>query len=535
MSVGAEVVSGGQGATGVTTTGIAALRDMRRARRRHFVEQLDVMEVLYRVYVGVIFAGIAIALLAGAVSETPAGTSALAAIRDHGPAVLGLAVALGALVGARSGARGGPLAIEPAEVQYVLLAPVDRGSALRPAALRQLRTGAIGGAVVGAVFAAFAMQRLPGSPVEWIACLALFGALLPVCVLAAALLASGHRLGPLAAGGIGLALLAWSLADLLLGWNSSPATMLGDLATLPLQSGTPAALAAVGVAAILALVAAGLLGIGGVLLEAALNRAQLVAELRFSASVQDLRTVVLLRRQLASERPRRRPWLRVRQRRVAAPAAIRARAWQSFLRWPPARLVRVLVLAAAAGAVAALAWHVSVLLLVLPGLLLIVAALDLIDPLAQEADHPTRAELLPLPASDLFRRHVVAPAIALAALVLFAAIVAAAVSAEPGALGVGVVMALPTGLALSCCAAFSATNDPYAYVGAPQLGYMQSGAPLAVAAVATGAPVAIARASWLHGGTAALAALPVEIFLAGIGMAAVAGLGARMAAREAEA
>ncbi len=509
---------------------------MRSARRRHFVEQLDVMEVIYRVYVGAIFAAIAIAFLAGAVAETQATPAALDAIRHHGPAVLGLAVALGVLVGARSGAHGGPLAIEPAEVQYVLLAPVDRSAALRPAALRQLRPVALVGAVAGAVIAAFAMQRLPGSPVEWIACLALFGALLPVCVLAAALLASGHRLGPLSAGAVGLVLLAWSVADLLLGWNSSPATMLGDLATLPLQSGAPAALAALGVAAAAALLAAGLFGIGGILLEAARRRAQLAAELRFSASVQDLRTVVLLRRQLASERPRRRPWLRLRQRGGAAtPAAIRRRAWQSFLRWPPARALRVLALGAAAGATTALAWHVSILILVVPGLLLMVAALDLIDPLAQEADHPGRAEMLPLTPSDLFRRHVVAPAGALAALVVLGGVAAAVVSGDPAALAVGVVMALPTGLALACCAAFSATNDPYAFILSPQLSYMQSGAPIALAAIVTGVPVAVARASWLEGNSAALGAFPAEVVFLALAMAAVAGLGARMAARGAAA
>ena len=80
--------------------------------------------------------------------------------------------------------------------------------------------------------------------------------------------------------------------------------MLGVLATLPLQSGADR-------------LARGRRGrdrpgrwpgsawlwIGGLSLEAARRRAALTAELRFSASVQDLRAVVLLRRQLASEAP----------------------------------------------------------------------------------------------------------------------------------------------------------------------------------------------------------------------------------------
>ena len=157
---------------------------------------------------------------------------------------------------------------------------------------------------------------------------------------------------PLAAGAVGILLVAWSVADLALGSTSSPATMLGALATLPLQKGAPAALSGLGVAAVLALLGAGLLGIGGLLLEAARRRAALTAELRFSASVQDLRTVVLLRRQLASELPRRRPWLRLPPPRGVGRPVWR-RGWQSFLRWPPARVVRVATVGVAAGAVTA--------------------------------------------------------------------------------------------------------------------------------------------------------------------------------------
>ena len=136
----------GQTAQGQT----AALGEMRAARRRRFVEQLDLMEVLYRVYLGVIFGGIALAVIAGWVEEAPATAAAIADMRSHGPAVLGMTLALAILVGLRSGSRGGPLAIEAAEVQYVLLAPIDRGTALRPAALRQLRIAVLAGAVLGA-------------------------------------------------------------------------------------------------------------------------------------------------------------------------------------------------------------------------------------------------------------------------------------------------------------------------------------------------------------------------------------------------
>ncbi len=510
----------------------AALREMRSARRRQYVERLDVMEVLYRVYVTAIFAGIGLALVAGAINEAPATPSAIDSLRQHGPAVLGLIVAVGALAGLRSGARGGPLAIEAAEVQYVLLAPLDRGFALRPAALRQLRIAALVGAVVGAALGNFVFRRLPGSPVEWLACLALFGALLPLSALGGALLASGRRLRPRVAALAGLALVAWSGLDLALGWNSSPATMLGDLATLPLQSGARLVLAGIGVALAAALAGLGLSGVGGVMLEAARRRAALTAELRFSASVQDLRTVILLRRQLASERPRRRPWLRLR---VAGSGGhpVWRRGWQSLLRWPLARVVRAALIGVAAGAVAAGAWSAARPALFIPGLLLFVAALDFIEPLAQEADHPTRRQLLPIQASSLISRHLVAPTAAIAAVIMIGAAIAAIVGGSPAiALGVGAVICIPAAAALACCAAFSASADPYAYVLSPQIGYAVSSAPLVGAAIVVGLPTLLAQAGHENGARAVPTAAAGALFVAVIAAVLVTVLGARFAKRD---
>jgi hypothetical protein len=506
----------------------AALGDMRSARRRRFVERLDVMEVLYRVYVTAIFGAIGLALLAGWVEEAPATARAIEDMRDHGPAALGLAVALAVLMGMRSGARGGPLAIEAAEVQYVLLAPIDRGVTLRPAALRQLRIAVLAGAVLGAVVGNFVFRRLPGSPVEWIACLALFGALLPLCTLSAALLASGRRLRPAVATAIGSGLLAWTLADLLLGSTTSPATLIGEIATLPLQGGGPVALAGLGLAIALALTWFGLRSVGRIALEAARRRAALTAELRFSASVQDLRTVVLLRRQLASERPRRRPWIRLRTT-VSSRYPVWRRGWQSFLRWPLARLARVAVIGVAAGAATAGAWSGISLLFVVPGALLMVAALDLVEPLAQETDHPTRRELLPVAAATLIQRHLVPSFAAMASVLLIAILTALAFGASATAVGVGAVVLFPTALVLVCCAAFSATNDPYAYVLTPQLGYAQSAAPLVIAVVAAAVPVLAAREVARHGGSALGAAAGAEVVMLLVAVAMAWWIGKRMA------
>jgi hypothetical protein len=499
----------------------AAMKAMRAARRRRYVARTDVMEVLYRVYLGAIVAVFVLAFLAGALHEVPADAAAVDGIRAHAPAIFGIAVAVLVLAGLRAGARGGPLAIEAAEVRYTLLAPVSRRTALRPAALSQLRIATIAGAVLGAVVGNFVFRRFPGSAVEWIASLAVFGALVPIAVLGAAQVSSGRRLRPSVAGTIGLALVAWSLFDLALGWDSSPATMLGDLATLPLQHGVDAWLAALGGALALALLAAGLLGIGGLALEAAQRRAQLVAEMRFSASVQDLRTVILLRRQLASEHPRRRPWLRLGGGRASAHPIWR-RDWQSFLRWPAVRVARVVLIAVAAGGIAVAGFSQTPVLFALPGPLLFIAALDLIEPFAQEVDHPTLRLLLPSPSAVLWRRHLVAPTVAAGLVLALAAVSAAVIGEDAGlALGIGAISLVPVSLVLICAAAASTTNDPYEFILIPQLNMTVSAAPVVLSAIATFLPLFVAWKVEGGDGTrvgAALVGVPIGVAFALLGL-----------------
>lgn len=515
---------------------VAAMKAMRSARRRRYVARTDVMEVLYRVYLGALAAVFVLAFLAGALHEVPADPSSVDGIRAHAPAVIGVAVAVLVFAGLRAGARGGPLAIETAEVRYTLLAPVSRRTALRPAALAQLRTAVIFGAIFGAVVGNFVFRRFPGSAVEWIGSLAAFGALVPIAVLGGAQVASGRRLRPPVAGALGLALVAWSALDLALGWNSSPATTLGDLATLPLQHGASAWLAALGAVLAPALLAAGLLGIGGLGLEAAQRRAQLVAEMRFSASVQDLRTVILLRRQLASEHPRRKPWFRLRLggRRAAHP--IWRRDWQSFLRWPAVRVVRVVLIAVAAGGIAVGGFDLTPVLFALPGPLLFIAALDLIEPLAQESDHPSRRLLLPRGSSELLRSHLTAPTVAMAVVLALAAVAAAAIGGDPGlALGVGAAVFLPLALVLVCAAAVSATNDPYEFALSPQLSQALTLAPIVIALIAGFLPLLVA---WkVEGGNGARvgAAFGIDFVLIMFALVGIGGLALRFNRRERDA
>jgi hypothetical protein len=168
-------------------------------------------------------------------------------------------------------------------------------------------------------------------------------------------------------------------------------------------------------------------------LEAAERRGRLAAQLRFALSLQDLRAVILLRRRLAAEEPRARPWLRLGGRRLGGtgaapeqqvfvrsagparpgPAALR-RSLHSLLRWPATRILRVAGLGIVAGFAAGGAWNGTTPLVIVAGVALFVAALDALEPLAQEWDHPTRRDSLPLRPARLAYPSLIVPAVVLA-------------------------------------------------------------------------------------------------------------------------
>ena len=124
-------------------------------------------------------------------------------------------------------------------------------------------------------------------------------------------------------------MLAWSVADIAFGVRTSPLTWLASLAFWSIRF-TPIALVSVALVVVVAVV--GVLGVGNLSIEAARRRAGLVSQLRFAVTLQDLRTVVLLRRQLSQEKPRSRPWIRL-GRGGRLPAVWR-RDWQGIFRFP---------------------------------------------------------------------------------------------------------------------------------------------------------------------------------------------------------
>jgi hypothetical protein len=461
-----------------------ALRDLRRARHHRHREDFDWVETLYRVYVTFLSAVAAIWLSVSKVTDDAARGSGLADIRDHGAAVLGLAVAFLVALGVRSGSRGGPLSLEGADVRIVLLAPIGRRLALRAPALRQLRSAAFAGLCVGAVAGNLAGQRLPGDFAGWVAAGAAFGLLAALLSTGVALVACGLRVSRRAGTAVGAAILAWSMVDLAAGTATSPLTRIGrlGLAALPGDVGGESvsggsATVAIVVGGILAgaVLAAAAARLGDMSLEAAEHRGRLAAQLRFALSLQDLRAVVLLRRRLAAEEPRPRPWIRLRDSspRAGAPAtpgdepapggwvrlpaasdpagsrgagsrpgfmagwrdgastAVRRRGSQSLLRWPVTRILRVAGLGIVAGFAAAGAWEGTTPLVLVAGAALFVAALDALEPLAQEMDHPTRRDSFPVPPGRMATAALAVPTAVLGATTAVGVLVAVAVLGVP--------------------------------------------------------------------------------------------------------
>lgn len=426
---------------------------------------IDLFEALYRAYLTAILAGVALWLGSGVVSGIRLGQHAAASVAANGPQVLGLAAALAFAVGLRSGGQGGPLALEAPDVRHVLLAPVDRSAALRPQAWKQMRSTTLAAAGTGALIGLVAYRRLGGDVAEWVVC---GGAAAGLAVLGGyglALTASGLRIGRRWATLLAVAAIGWAAADEVTGLTTSPMTLLGDLALWPLRF---RAAGAAGVVLPVVAVVTGMALIGGTSVEAAERRSSLVGQLRFAATLRDLRTVVVLRRQLAQEMPRQRPWLRLPRALTARgpqeqrprPLPVWRRGWHGILRFPGLRLGRLVVLGGLAGLAELGAWRGTTALVFAAGLAMYVAALDAVEPVAQEADHPDRRDGYGIEAGDLYLRQA-GPSVLLMTLVaLVGAGAAAAAGGGLRAFEVGAVMAVPAAAAAVGGALLSTVQGP---------------------------------------------------------------------------
>jgi hypothetical protein len=401
-----------------------ALVDWRQFRRRKRVADIHWIDAFYQAYLTGILGLVAVAVASSAIGDDLATAAEVRHVLARGPGWLGGLAAFAIALGLRSGSRGGPLALERAEVRHVLLAPVDRTSALRAPALRQLRFLGFVGLLVGGIAGDLASKRLPGVTLAWIATGALVGVTTVGLSIGTALVAGGLRLPRWAASFLGFALIAAAVADGVDLIGTSATSVFGDLALWPLRFHITGLIPVVSA---LAIVVAGLALLGHASLEAAERRSTLVGQLRFAATLQDLRTVIVLRRQLAMELPRLRPWVRIRVRGTGRwPVFVRG--LRGLLRWPAARVSRLVLLGVVAGLALRGAWTGTTPLVLLAGVVMFLAGLDAVESLAQEVDHPSRRDAAPIPAAEIHLLHVPMGVLTM----LLAAAVGGVAAAVPG-------------------------------------------------------------------------------------------------------
>lgn len=391
-------------------TGPGALHEMRVRRRRNRVAAIEWFEALYRVYIAAFLGLWAVLFLSDLAGGDPLGSGTVADITRHGPGVLGLLTGIVLHLGVTSGAAGGPLSVEPADVGHVMLAPVRRGAVLRRPLVQRLRTVGSAGVLVGAVAGQLLGRRMPGVAAlpEWSLWGGVAGGAVAIGSVAVAVVVHAARLPRAVPTTVSGALVLWQTAALegsLV--DTGPFDRVGAFALW--ASRDAHVLDIVPLVVVVALVAAAFAVVGAMSAEQLAVRGGLVSQLRFAVTLQDLRTVVLLRRQLSAERPRPTPWLRVVGGR-RDPVTVRA--MRGLARTPARRIVRMTVVAAAGGAALVPVWRGAVPFVVLAGCLFFVLGLELLEPLSQHVDLSDTGDSFPIARGEVHVRHLVAPGFA---------------------------------------------------------------------------------------------------------------------------
>lgn len=437
--------------------GAEVVGELRRRRRRRRTEELEWFEVAYRVYMIAIVGIVVVVWLSGVVQDEPLSPAGVADLRATLPAVGGLIAAVALFLGLRSGSRGGPIAIEQAEVQHLLLAPIPRRAVLRRPTVQRARSVVGAAAIVGAVAGQLAGKRLPGTSEGWAAAGAAAAAVAGGIYVVAAVAAHGLGISEAWAtliGSIVLAVEGLAVAEFV---PAGPLDTVGGLARWGIQVELVDLLAPL---VVVAAFVACLPLVERFSLEMMSRRSALVAQLRFAVTLQDVRTVMLLRRQLSLEQNRERPWFTIGRR---GPAPWR-RSVRSLARFPLRRVGRMALLSAVAGAAQVAAFRGTTPMVLVSGLACFLLGLEALEPLAQELDHPDLTESYPITAGRLHQRLLAAPGLFLVLLAVPGAVVAAALEWSAGGLAVAALLAAPAALVGGCGAALNTIGgapDPF--------------------------------------------------------------------------
>lgn len=422
----------------VPASDAAVMREMRRVRRERRLGDTEWFDVLYRVYLFALV-GTGVVLYASdsiaGLFEDPIATDDIV---TRGPALAGIVAAVAFGIGLQNGSDGGPVSVESADVRHLLLSPISRTRVLLRPIVQRFRSIAFASGLGLAILGQLVARELAGSRAAWAASGALFGTLLAALYVGSAVVAHALRVPRWLASVIATVAVVWQSVVAWRIWFDE-ASGLGRAGPFNLDGsilfwGIRARWIDVAALATAAVLLGAALALGGRLrLQPLERRGQLVSQLRFAATVQDIRTVVLLRRQLRAESTRARPWVGGRARRTPAhvavadanrphrssdslriPVFVWRRGAMAFNRLPFSRVIRMAGLACIAGAAATLTITTSWLFLVLLVGAVFLLGLESLEPLAQEVDHPDLTDGFPVARGWLFAHHLVAPAFVLA-------------------------------------------------------------------------------------------------------------------------
>lgn len=475
-----------------------SIHDLRSARRERRVEEVHFVDVMYKAYITAILVFLAALGIAKVLGDTPLTGSALHDAETFGPQWTGLVISVVLALALRSGARGGPLAPEAPDVTHLLLAPVPRSVVMSGLAVRQLRGVLFTGLAAGTAIGLAVGPRLGGSYPGWIFSCIAAGITTAVAAWALAAIASGRRFPLLLCSAIGVVLIAWSIVDVVTHHNTSPGSAIALIAFLPVH-GSPGAM--IGVVLVLAAAVLAFLFLGGVALEAAQRRAALVGQLRFAATVQDMRAILVLQRQLAAVPLRRNPYLHLR---APAPGSRRRiewrRGWRSILRFPPSRVLRHVALAIVIGVTMIGVVNGTLALVFVAGVGAWLLGNDVVEAFAQELDHPDIGAGIPRRRGELILQLLTAPTAYLVVLSVFSIGAACAFRPQVETLEFGAaIMPLAVGGAIGGAALTvllgSVVTSKVQAIGMPELQGMllvaRQGGPPLLATLAF-APIAVA-------------------------------------------
>ncbi|MFM8870357.1 MAG: hypothetical protein ACKOFD_02115 [Actinomycetota bacterium] len=431
-----------------SSTGGTALLAMRRARRKNRVAELEWFEALYRVYLAAIIGGGIILFLSGLVDDSPVSQKVNEQILTYGAPLLGLLPALAIFLGLRSGTQGGPVAVEEAEVRHVLLAPVPYSQALRQPAIQRLRSAAFMGGLVGAIAGQLADRRLPGEFRWWVVLGATFGACTVSLFTSSALVAHGLRLKRWLSTVIGSVVVAVQVFDVAEPHRHiSPIDALSGLVINGPFNWQHAGVQPQHVIAVLVCVliaGAGIVLSSRLSVEALARRSSLVSQLKFAVTLQDIRTVVLLRRQLSQEHMRPTPWFKWKPRKRIH--VVINRGIRSVAHFPARRLGRIAILSSATALALVYTFDGTTPLVVVAGVLTFIIGLDVIEPLSQEVDQPNYSDSYPRERCLTMAQHLVVPSLMLVPCLIIGIITAFVARPEVSTLAMSVLVGVPAAL-----------------------------------------------------------------------------------------